>query len=144
MSYKEDKLSMNLGVHQEDIDVIGFEKVMDSNITNIYISGPVTGIPDYKERFQKATDIINNIDGFNAINAINMLVDDPDNYYSNMQICTALLGLSDAICMLPGWKESKGAHYELGYAVGKGLKVYELKEGELVNVGKAIFGQSSS
>jgi hypothetical protein len=135
---------MNLGVHQEDIDVIGFEKVMNNSITNIYISGPVTGVSDYKERFQKATDIINNIDGFNPINPMSMLVDDPDNYYSNMKICTALLGLSDAICMLPGWKESKGAHYELGYAVGKGLKVYELKEGELVNVGKAIFGQSSS
>ena len=85
-------MNTNLGVHQEDIDVIGFEKVMNSSITNIYISGPVTGIPDYKERFQKATDIINNIDGFNPINVMGMLVDDPENYYSNMRICTALLG----------------------------------------------------
>lgn len=40
-----------------------------------------------------------------------------------MEIDLCLLELCDAICMLKGWQESKGANREYGYALAKDITI---------------------
>lgn len=43
-------------------------------------------------------------------------------YFESLDIC-------DAIYMLDGWENSKGANQEYGFAKGKGIEIYENKKG---------------
>nr|DAZ41552.1 MAG TPA: protein of unknown function (DUF4406) [Caudoviricetes sp.] len=46
-----------------------------------------------------------------------------------MRMSFELLDLCDAIYMLDGWENSKGANQEYGFAKGKGIEIYEHKKG---------------
>lgn len=45
-------------------------------------------------------------------------------YEEYMKIAFTLLEMCDAIYMLDGWQQSKGANREYGYALGKGMKIW--------------------
>jgi len=59
--------------------------------TRIYISGGMTGVPDYMEHFAKA----------------------------QKELDFTMLDMADSIYMLKGWHQSRGANREYGYAIGK-------------------------
>lgn len=86
----------------------------------VYISGPITGHPDYKERFNEAAEILERR-GYGVINPASMdLVLHKNATHSDfMRISFELLDMADAILMLPGWRNSCGASQEYGYAVAK-------------------------
>ena len=46
-----------------------------------------------------------------------------------MRMSFELLDICDAIYMLDGWENSKGANQEYGFAKGKGIEIYEHKKG---------------
>lgn len=86
----------------------------------IYISGPITGTEDYKERFAKAKQYWE-ADGHNVVNPAELdgVISKDMTREDIMPVCLALLDKCDAILMLAGWEESLGANRELGYALGQ-------------------------
>lgn len=85
----------------------------------IYIAGQITGNPKYKEQFLSA-ELKLTLEGWNVYNPAQ------NNCYSYREyIDTGLHQLmhSDAIYLLNGWKESKGATLEAQYAMTVGLDI---------------------
>ena len=85
----------------------------------IYISGPITGTKDYLERFGKAgLKLIEQ--GYKVINPACIAAVMPYlTYEEYMRLDLFLLDMCDAVYMLKGWQESKGANREYGYALAK-------------------------
>ena len=88
----------------------------------VYISGPITGVENYLFNFNKAEEYLKDL-GYQVINParFNAVLPELD-YEQYMKVDFALLDLCDSIYMLDGWRDSKGANREYGYALGKGLK----------------------
>lgn len=88
---------------------------------NIYISGPIEGVDNYREKFERAKRIIEK-GVHKAINPAGL-----DLYgltrEQMLNVDLALLDLCDTIYMLKGWESSCGANREYGYALAKGLDV---------------------
>lgn len=89
----------------------------------VYISGPITGIDNYKEIFREAEERISS-SGHDVINPAALSEVLPDLECEEfMKLDFALLDLCDAILMLDGWVNSKGATREYHYAKAKRIKV---------------------
>lgn len=90
----------------------------------VYLSGPITKDPLYKEKFAIAEDIWKK-NGYDVINPTGL--SDAMQYKAShgayMRICLELLDEADIICMLPDWEESHGASIEYGYALAKGIEI---------------------
>lgn len=87
----------------------------------VYISGPITGVPDYMENFELAEkELIEK--GFAVVNPAKINYGMPEDmaYEEYMEIDIRLIDLCDAIYMIRGWEMSRGANREYGYALGKG------------------------
>ena len=89
----------------------------------VYISGPITGHPEYLQEFQKAQKRLERL-GYTAINpaAFNDVLPELS-YEEYMKMDFALLELCEAIYMLDGWQKSCGSNREYGYALARGMKV---------------------
>ena len=96
-----------------------------------YISGPITGTTDYKERFKAAEErVAAKLEpGWRVINPVEECAHLPQDapWRDYMDVCLSLLKESDAIYMLPGWGGSLGATIEHLYAAGAGLPIYLLE-----------------
>lgn len=84
----------------------------------VFISGGITDVPDFKEKFKSAEKHLREL-GFNVINPSglqdNVTVGD-FTHYDYMNICVALLELSDCVYFLDGWENSDGSNNEFEYA----------------------------
>lgn len=91
----------------------------------IYISGPITGVDSYLENFKAAEEELK-AGGFEVINpaAFNRVLPEMD-YEEYMKIDLELLELCDGIYMLEGWKQSKGANREYGYALAEDMLIIQ-------------------
>lgn len=88
-----------------------------------YISGPITGISDYKERFQMAAEILKQY-GHDYINPAELDKVYPDIKWNQaMLLDIALLGFADGIFFLPGAGKSEGCRHEYNFAKSKGLSI---------------------
>ena len=80
----------------------------------IYISGPVTGTTDYKERFEAAEKELTDA-GYEAVNPIK---DKPEGqtweWYMKKDLAQMLE--CDGLYVLEGWNESDGASLEVSLA----------------------------
>ena len=90
----------------------------------IYISGPITNVIDYKEKFARAEQNLKA--KYTDAEVINPTVLDklPLTYDEYMELDLRLLGMCEGIYMLKGWEDSKGANREYGYALAKGKAIY--------------------
>lgn len=86
----------------------------------IYLSGPITGVLDYKEKFDAAEKKLK-AEHPNAeiINPTMVVLPESCTHEDYMRIDFMLLDFADAVYMLDGWEWSKGACMEYGYAVAK-------------------------
>lgn len=90
----------------------------------IYISGAITGTEDFRERFLEAEkELI--AAGYDTVNParLNDIMPKNATYDEYMKMSFELLGMCDAIYMLKGWEESKGANREYGFAVAKDMRI---------------------
>ena len=89
----------------------------------VFISGPITGMPGYnKELFDKAEAMLC-CAGHTVLNPTKLIPQiQPEAipHKGYMRICLAMFGECDAIYMLNGWQDSKGAKIELAKALTQG------------------------
>lgn len=86
----------------------------------IYISGAITGIPNFKEIFDKAEmELKAEYPGAEIINPTMIVLPESCTHADYMRLDFMLLDLADSIYMLKGWDKSKGACMEYGYALAK-------------------------
>jgi len=95
-------------------------------MTVLYISGPMTGLPELNfPAFHAAADLLRGR-GFEVVNPAE-INPDPNAAWADClkQDIRALLDC-DGIVMLPGYEGSKGARLELLIAAELGLRVYSI------------------
>lgn len=93
----------------------------------IYIAGPITDNPHYKEQFKAAELTL--IEKGHAV--INPVKNEGFTYKEYIDMGLFQLMQCDAIFMLEGWYDSKGATLEHCYATTIGIKVFYQKEANL-------------
>ena len=83
----------------------------------VYISGGITGVENYREKFNKAQEELEK-DGHDVFNPALYADAFPKLTYDEyMQLGLQVLDMCDAIYMLKGWQKSCGANREYGYAL---------------------------
>lgn len=100
---------------------------MERIVKKIYLSGPMTGLPQLNQpAFDAEAARLRSL-GYEVINPaeINVGVDAP--WHECMRRDIKALLDCDAIALLDGWHDSLGAHLELHIAHRVGLRVMEAK-----------------
>ena len=89
----------------------------------VYISSAITNNPIYKMQFGDMQRKLER-DGHEVVNQALFTLKANWGFDEIMDFCLRALDSADAIVMFGDWKDSRGANRELGYALGKGIKVY--------------------
>ena len=97
-------------------------------MTLIYLSGPMTGIPDlnfpaFREAAQRLRDA-----GYTVISPAEVNPDHSMPWEQCLRADIKALCDCNVIALMPGWENSKGAHLELHVAHRLGLRVMVLED----------------
>lgn len=93
------------------------------------MSGPITNVLDYEEKFADAELAIKErYPDYEVINPTMVKLPSICKHEDYMRIDYMLIDLADVVCMLPGWEMSRGCNQEYGYAMAKDLNILELEE----------------
>ncbi len=98
--------------------------MIDKNAA-IYISGPMTGYPEYNyPAFIAAEEKLRKLGYVNIINPAK--IDHPDTDWNNCirRAIVALMG-ADTVVLLPKWTHSRGANIEMVLAASLGMSLID-------------------
>lgn len=89
----------------------------------IYLSGPMTGLPEFNFPAFHAAAANLRAQGFEVVSPAEIVPDLTTSWEKCMRADIKALCDCDAIALLPGWEKSKGAHLELhiGHRLGLGV-----------------------
>ena len=88
----------------------------------VYISGPITDVPDYKEKFGLIETSLK-LEGYETVNPSNVNLGENATWEEYLRHDIKLLCDCDAVFMMKGWQRSKGARIENYIAKKLGLLV---------------------
>lgn len=92
----------------------------------VYIAGAMSGLPDLNfPAFHRAAAQLRAL-GYQVVNPAEINTDPAADWLTCMRADIKQLVDCDAIAMLPGWEQSKGATLERLIAVGLGLQEFAL------------------
>lgn len=91
--------------------------------TKVYIAGPMSGLPDYNYPAFNAEAARLRALGYEVFNPAENPKPEPETWQGYMRMAIAQLIQVDCVCMLPGWKSSRGARIEYGIAADLDLVV---------------------
>lgn len=93
----------------------------------IYISGPVSGISNYKENFLKVKKLLES-KGFKTLSILDVpcLGDGCFTWSDCMKVAITLLEKCDKIYLMDGWQQSSGARIEKIWAERTNKGIYVL------------------
>ena len=97
----------------------------------IYISGGITNVPNFMERFAEAENRLRNAyPKAEVINPalVNSNLPKSTTHEQYMKMSFLMLDMADYVYMLNNWRESCGASQEYGYALAKGKVIMFEKE----------------
>lgn len=97
----------------------------------VYLSGPITGIKNYKGLFLFTSKFVKMCDASQVFNPASQITDSLG-YEDAMKRCVAALAEYDTIMLLPGWHTSKGARLERDVALACGMNIIDLTNYRLV------------
>ena len=94
----------------------------------VYISGPMSGLPDlnFPAFFRAAAEL--RVRGYEAVNPAEITTAPGASWAQCMRADIKALCDCDAIALLPGWMDSSGAHLEVHIAHRIGLKCFAIDE----------------
>lgn len=94
----------------------------------VYLSGPMSGLPDFnKQAFMNAEARLNAA-GIKVVNPVKNGVPADAEWSEHMRADISMLMTCAQIAMLPGWQNSKGAKLELHIAKQLGIAVTTVEE----------------
>ncbi|MEM5817103.1 MAG: DUF4406 domain-containing protein [Desulfitobacterium hafniense] len=94
----------------------------------VYISGPMTGYPDYNfPAFMAAEAKLQEL-GYEVINPARIKHIDKKNWSLCMRQAATEMLKADQVATLPGWHRSCGARIEVELAMNLGIPVREIQE----------------
>lgn len=93
-----------------------------------YLAGPMTGLPDLNFPLFHAEAQRLRATGHEVVNPAEINVDPTKGWEDCMRADIAELVTCQAIAMLPGWQNSRGATLEHHIATALGLRVIDLNE----------------
>lgn len=92
------------------------------NQCTLYLSGPITGISDYRERFDREAKRFIGA-GWAVVNPATLDLGPGATWEAYMKVCIPMLCPCDEIFMLEGWEASDGAKEERRIAKMLGIPV---------------------
>jgi hypothetical protein len=93
----------------------------------VYISGPMTGLPENNyPAFHAAEDELAAL-GFEVVNPARNEHPDPPTWENFMRLAIPQVCECDMVCLLPGWSDSKGAQMEANIGSRLGMACVPLK-----------------
>ena len=104
---------------------------MSEKARTVYISGAITGIPNYQEHFKEAEEHIKAF-GLKTLNPVEFCkgmekkakeLGVPLEWGDYMRKCLVTIPAADAMYMLKGWEKSKGARLEHHIAQELGIEI---------------------
>ena len=94
---------------------------------SVFLSGPITGVDGYKDKFSVAMEVVRALGADFAFNPATKIPDNTEREEA-MRICLFNLTAHKCVVMLPGWRDSEGACFEYAASEICGIPHYELKE----------------
>lgn len=92
----------------------------------VYLSGPISGAPDFRERFAAAEEYVRHLGCFSVVNPASFSCMALWSWADSIIFDLGLLRDVDALVSLPGACASRGARIEMEFARGHGIPVLDL------------------